>query len=314
MPSAACATSASSKTTTGAFPPSSRWTRLSPAAAAWATWMPARTDPVIDTICGMSWLTSARPVPALPQITLSTPGGRYRGRDLGQHQRGDRGGVRGLEHDGVAGGQGRRDLPDRHHQRVVPGRHLGADADRLAPDHRGVPGHVLARRAALQDARGAGEEPELVHARRELLGQGQGDRLPGVPALGLHQVGGPLLDRIGDLQQGEAALRRGRVAPGLPGRLRAAQGGVHVLRAGHGRERVGLPGAGVHHLAGAARRGGHVLAVHEVLQVRHAGAGLHGRCQGPPPQGECPGHGAGALDASSCRLAPTLAEKSFANK
>ena len=49
---------------------------MSPAAAAWATWMPARTEPVIDTICGMSWLTSARPVSALPQTTLSTPGGR----------------------------------------------------------------------------------------------------------------------------------------------------------------------------------------------------------------------------------------------
>ena len=49
---------------------------MSPAAAAWATWMPARTDPVIDTICGMSWLTSAWPVPASPQTTLSTPGGR----------------------------------------------------------------------------------------------------------------------------------------------------------------------------------------------------------------------------------------------
>ncbi len=31
---------------------------------------------MIDTICGMSWLTSARPVSASPQTTLSTPGGR----------------------------------------------------------------------------------------------------------------------------------------------------------------------------------------------------------------------------------------------
>ena len=49
---------------------------MSPAAAAWATWMPARTEPVIETICGMSWLTSAWPVAALPQITFSTPAGR----------------------------------------------------------------------------------------------------------------------------------------------------------------------------------------------------------------------------------------------
>src|ERR1700680_3608889 len=45
-------------------------------AAAWATWIPARTDPVIDTSCGMSWATSARPMSTSPQTTLSTPGGR----------------------------------------------------------------------------------------------------------------------------------------------------------------------------------------------------------------------------------------------
>ena len=38
--------------------------------------MPARTEPVIDTICGISCATSARPVAALPQTTFSTPGGR----------------------------------------------------------------------------------------------------------------------------------------------------------------------------------------------------------------------------------------------
>ena len=48
MPSAAFSMSASSKTMTGALPPSSRWTRLRSAAAASATSMPARTEPVID--------------------------------------------------------------------------------------------------------------------------------------------------------------------------------------------------------------------------------------------------------------------------
>ena len=61
---------------TGALPPSSRCTRLRSAAAATATSRPARTDPVIDTICGMSWATRARPVSRSPQITLNTPGGR----------------------------------------------------------------------------------------------------------------------------------------------------------------------------------------------------------------------------------------------
>ncbi len=76
MPAAVAATSASSKTITGALPPSSRCTRLRPSAAARATSMPARTEPVIDTIRGMSWETSARPVSAVPQTTLNTPGGR----------------------------------------------------------------------------------------------------------------------------------------------------------------------------------------------------------------------------------------------
>jgi hypothetical protein len=38
--------------------------------------MPARTEPVIDTICGISCATSARPVAALPHTTFRTPGGR----------------------------------------------------------------------------------------------------------------------------------------------------------------------------------------------------------------------------------------------
>ena len=84
------------------------------------------------------------------------------GGQLGQHERGDRRGVGRLEHHGVAGGQGGGDLPDGHHQRVVPRGHLGAHPDRLAPDPGGVAGQVLARRAALEDPGRAGEEPDLV--------------------------------------------------------------------------------------------------------------------------------------------------------
>jgi len=76
MPSAAASMSASSKTTTGALPPSSRCARLSWAAAEPATSIPARTDPVIETICGTGCSTTARPVSRSPQTTLNTPGGR----------------------------------------------------------------------------------------------------------------------------------------------------------------------------------------------------------------------------------------------
>ena len=38
--------------------------------------MPARTDPVMLTIDGVSWTTIERPVSRSPQMTLSTPFGR----------------------------------------------------------------------------------------------------------------------------------------------------------------------------------------------------------------------------------------------
>ena len=76
MPSAAAAMSASSKTTTGALPPSSRWTRFRSAAAAAATSMPARTLPVMETMAGVGWSTSSRPVSRSPHTTLKAPSGR----------------------------------------------------------------------------------------------------------------------------------------------------------------------------------------------------------------------------------------------
>ena len=177
MASAVLAGSASSKTITGALPPSSRWTFLRSAAAAMATSRPARTLPVIDTICGTGLVTRARPVSRSPHTTLNTPGGQDVAHQLGQQQGGVGRGVGRLEHHGVARRQGRAELPHRHHHRVVPRRHRGAHPDRLAPDERGEAGHVLTRRAALQHPRRAREEPDLVHHRRDLFGQGQRERL-----------------------------------------------------------------------------------------------------------------------------------------
>ena len=41
-----------------------------------ATSMPARTEPVIETSCGVGCSTTARPVSRSPHTTLKTPGGR----------------------------------------------------------------------------------------------------------------------------------------------------------------------------------------------------------------------------------------------
>ena len=49
---------------------------MTSAAAAVATAMPARVEPVIETICGILCLVSAAPVSRSPQTRLHTPGGK----------------------------------------------------------------------------------------------------------------------------------------------------------------------------------------------------------------------------------------------
>jgi hypothetical protein len=51
--------------------------------------------------------------------------------DLGEEQRRQRRGLRGLEHDGVAGRQRGCDLPGELEQREVPGDHLAGDTQRF---------------------------------------------------------------------------------------------------------------------------------------------------------------------------------------
>ena len=124
-----------------------------------------------------------------------------------------------------------RDLPDRHHQRVVPGRHLADDPDRLAPHPGGVARHVLPRAQPVEHAGGAGEEPQLVDAGRHLVGGGQVQRLAGVPGLDGDELVGTLLDRVGEAQQRQLALGRRRAAPRGERVRRGGVGRVDVLRA-----------------------------------------------------------------------------------
>src|SRR5919204_209268 len=84
MPFATAAGSASSNTSTGALPPSSRCTRLSVSAAARATSLPVATSPVRDTMRTSRWRTMPAPTGSpSPVITFSTPAGR-RPEPLGQ--------------------------------------------------------------------------------------------------------------------------------------------------------------------------------------------------------------------------------------
>ena len=204
-PWTAASRSASSKTTKGALPPSSRCTRLTVSDAVCITRWPDgggagerdhRDVGVRDQV-----LTGDRPAPGDDVDDARRDAGVVGG--LGEHHRGQRRHLSRLEHDRVSGGDRRQDLPRRHLQRVVPRSDRADDADRLAPDDRGVVAAVLAGGPALEVAGGAGEEGGVVdRAGHVELGR-QPDRLAGLPALDLGE-----LRRRG--RRGSARRRRAR--------------------------------------------------------------------------------------------------------
>ncbi|GFJ91496.1 hypothetical protein Prum_051380 [Phytohabitans rumicis] len=138
--------------------------------------------------------------------------------------------------------------------------------------------HVLAGRPALQDPGGAGEEAELVDGGRQLLVGGELARLAGVADLGVDQVGGPGLDRVGELEQGLLPFRRGAVAPRLERGRGGAHGGVDVALGGDGCLGEDLAGARVNQVAEPAVDRVGVRPVDEVAQDLLFGhRGLPGR-------------------------------------
>ena len=195
------------------------------------------------------------------------------GRNLGHQQRRDGSRVAGLEHDAVACSECRADLPGRHQQRVVPGRHLADDADRLAADERGHAAHVLAGGAPLEDTRRACEEAQLVDHRGDLLRGRERARLAGVLDLGVDELVRAGLDRVGEAEQRELALGRRGVAPFHEGGGRRGVGAVDVLLVGDGCLGVDLAGGGVDHVRVASGMGLDVLAVDEVLERAGRGGG-----------------------------------------
>ena len=168
-------------------------------------------------------------------------GGEDVGGELGEAQRGERRLLRRLEDHRVAGGQRRADLPDRHHQRVVPRRDRGDDAHRLAAGERGVAGEVLAGGLALHAARGAGEEAQVVDQERDLA-LGEPVRLADVRGLEEGELVGVRLDPVGELQQHPGALAGGAVEPALEGVMRGVDGALDVLGAAHRHLRQDLLG------------------------------------------------------------------------
>ncbi len=191
--------------------------------------------------------------------------------DLGHQERGLRGGVARLEDDRVAGRERGGDLPHRHHHRVVPRRHLPDDSDRLAADPRRVAGHVLTSGATLQHPGGTREEAELVHHRRHLLARGEGVRLAGVLGLEVHEVVGPALDRVGEVEQRLLALGGRRTTPLAEGAVGGLVGGVDVVGSADRCASHDPAGGGVDHLGRLVGARVDVGAADEVAQAAWGG-------------------------------------------
>ena len=127
---------------------------------------PVSTSPVSETsrTSGCVTIRSPTGTPS-PVTTFSTPARQHVRGQLGEAKQRERRLLGRLQHLRVPRRERRRELPDRHHQRVVPRRDPADDAERLAADHRGVAAHVLARALALEQPRGAREEAHVVDAR-----------------------------------------------------------------------------------------------------------------------------------------------------
>ena len=175
------------------------------------------------------------------------------GGQLGQPQRGERRQLGRLQHDGVAGGQRRADLPAGHHHRVVPRRDEAGHAERLAAQDRRVAGQVLARRLGGQAAGGAGEEAEVVD---EELDLGRHRRRSACRRCGSRccdQLVGVGLDGVG-----EAVERRRARAPAMAAAQPVEGGGggldgaVDVGGADDATSAIGSPGGRVDDGVGAA--------------------------------------------------------------
>ncbi len=152
--------------------------------------------------------------------------------DVAEEERGERGRLRRLEHDGVAARERGRDLPREHEQREVPRDDLARDADGLRP---------AVREGVLELVGPAGVVEEVRRGERKVDVARLLDRLAAVERLEHRELAGALLEDARDAEEvlralGSRAaptsrrrtpraprLPRFRPRPGSPGRsLRAA--------------------------------------------------------------------------------------------
>ena len=148
---------------------------------------------------------------------------------VGHPKRGKRRDLRRLDDRGIAGRQGRAELPDRHHQRVVPGADTDGDAQGLPADHAREAPLVLSGGLAFLAAGGAGKKAQTVGYERDVR-LGDRDRLADVDGLEPGELGCIGVDGVGQLEEHGAALFGRRVEPDLVvGLLRRVHRTLDVL-------------------------------------------------------------------------------------
>ena len=133
-----------------------------------------------------------------------------------------------LEHERVARRDGRREHPHRHHRREVERRDAGHDPQRLADLVDVDPARDLLGEAALQEARDAAREFEVLETAGDLAERVRRD----LAVLG-GQVGGELLavglDQVPDPEHDLGPLRDRGCAPGREGCLRGGDSGADLV-------------------------------------------------------------------------------------
>ncbi len=230
MPSTAWSSGASSNTMLAALPPSSRVSALSVPATPLAMRLPTSVEPVNATLSTSGWVTRSMPISPGPVTMLTTPGGRSAWRQTSAKSSAESGRRRGrLEHDRVAGGERRRDLPGQHQQREVPRDDLGGDAERPRD---------AARERVLELVRPARVVPEVGRRERDVDVAALLDRLARVHRLEDGELAAALLEDARDPEQVLRAFLAGERAPraGL-GAPRGTDRPVDVGRGRRGRPR-----------------------------------------------------------------------------
>ena len=229
--------------------------------------MPAPTEPVIETSCGVGCSTSARPVSRSPQIDVEDA--RRENSAASSASRSVVTGVvsLGLRTTVLPAAIAGRELPDRHHHRVVPRRDLADDADRLAPDERGVARPCTRPRALPSSIRAAPAKKRIwstiggISSRRSARAACRCSGSPAPPAR--RRAPRPRRRSAAAPAAARTAWCRASVSNAVG---RGGVGAVDVLGAGHRRGAEDLTGGRVDQVHPAAVGGVDVLPADEVAQ------------------------------------------------